>query len=150
MASPQLVLAGTNYDATTAAKSGSASAWTVATYYALPPLGNPPLEGPAEYDERVIGFTGIDGLGTKNLGFRGRDIDLEMIFLATTKANAETAKNALFTALRAARFSVTLPGGTARPSCRLKKEGFKQLREFALGGRTAIHCSVNIRQLNLT
>lgn len=128
--------------------AGATTPWTVGTYYALPPVGNPPLEGDAEYDELPVAFAGVDGVGTKNLGFRGRDITIDLLFVQASEAAAQTAKNALIAALRVARFSVTVPGGTARPGCRLKRGGFSDGRWLTISRRHVLFCTVQIRQMN--
>lgn len=118
-----------------------------ATYYAIDPIGKPPAEGDPEYEEMPVSFAGVDGVGTKGLGFRGRDIYVEVLFVATSKANARTAKNSLITTMRNARFSVTVPGSTARPSCRMVPGGFVDLKEMTLNGKHVLHCGLKIRQM---
>lgn len=142
-----LALAGTNYNPITSADPGNSDTWTAGVYYATSPLGKRPLEQDPEYDELPQKFAGVPGVGTKNLAANGRDIDIQLIFLNTSESAIETARNALITTLRAARFSVTVPGGTARASCRLKRGGFKEIEAFTIGRRFAMLCEVNIRQM---
>lgn len=145
-----LVLAGVTIPPLTAADPGDAGAWTPGTYYALPPIGRAPREADPEYDERDVAFAGVDGVGTKRLGFRGRDIDADLVFLAADAASARAARDGLLAALRAGRFGATVPGGTARPSCRLRRGGFRDVRSFTLGGRYCLLCAAGARQLALS
>lgn len=93
---------------------------TAGNYFALPPYGDPPTEGPAIYEERHISLPGVDGVATKRFGFRGRSIKCTIIVVHSSKSNVESAKNTLFSTWTAlAAFSITLPGGTARPKCKL-------------------------------
>lgn len=109
-----LALAGSNFaDIATACH-------LVGPYYALPPFGNAPMEGPPKYEEMQVTYPGVDGIGVKRFGFRGRDIFVDMCFKDTTKDGCETLKNAFFALVTPlASFSITLPGGTARAKCRM-------------------------------
>jgi hypothetical protein len=117
----QIAIAGTSYSPLQAGFTGGPPAVLAAgSYFALPPYGDPPTEGPAIYEERLIALPGVDGVATKRMGFRGRSIRVVMMFADTSKANVETKKNTFFSAITAqAAFAITLPGGTARPKCKL-------------------------------
>lgn len=113
-------LAGGSYSPLHTAYTGGVPA--NGTYFPNSPVGTPPYETHEQKDEREIAFPGRDSFGTKNYGKRGRRIFCEMVFISTTKSNVETLKNTLFGNLESATsFSVTVPGGTPRPSCRLKR-----------------------------
>lgn len=131
--------------------SNSTGSFVAGIYYAKDILGNPPFEGNPEYEEMPIAYAGIDGIGTKNLGFRGRDINLELISLGSTQTIAKGAINTLLATLTPGlRVSVTVPGSSARPSCKLKRDGCKELSWFTFGGMCAIKFSLAIRQLGLS
>jgi hypothetical protein len=120
MSTTKVAIAGTQYDPFQVGFTGAPAVLAAGTYFALPPLGNPPTEGPAIYEERLIGIAGVDGIATKRMGFRGRRISVTMVFADTTKNGVETKKNTFFSAIVAqAAFSITVPGGTARPKCKL-------------------------------
>ena len=129
----------------------SADPATVGWYFAMPPVGPVPSEGEAEYDLMPIHIPGVDGMGTKNMGFVGRDIDAVVVYLAASESAAETAKNTFLALLGPTlRVSVTVPGGTARPSCKLKRGGAKTLGWFTMNSRHGLILQLNLRQLGLS
>ena len=90
-------------------------------YYLIAPMGNDPVETAPIYEEQHVSYPGVDGMGIKRFGFRGRVISVEMAFLSTSKTNCETQKNDFHTAITALpSFGVCLPGGTTRAKCRLQ------------------------------
>lgn len=143
----QLELAGTAYSGIFAA--GATDPWTAGIYYAKDSLGSPPMENADPEDEEMpITFFGVPGVGTKNGGFRGRDIECEMIAINSTLALCQTAKNALIAILKAGRFTVTVPGGTQRPSCKLKRAGAPEMGWMNIGGKVGLKFALKIRQMN--
>lgn len=91
------------------------------TYYQIEPMGTGPVEGAANYEESHVTYPGVNGMGIKRFGFRGRIITVEMCFLGLTKTACETAKNAFNTSITGlASFAIQVPGGTARSFCRLQ------------------------------
>lgn len=88
--------------------------------YLIEPIGNSPVESAPMYEEQHVVYPGVDGMGIRRYGFRGRIIIVEMGFLGADKTSCETDKNTFHTSVSAlASFSITLPGGTARTYCRL-------------------------------
>lgn len=144
-----LSIAGLTIKPIVEANPGDGTAWTDGNYYALAPLGMPPLEMDPEYEEMPVAFAGVGGMGTKQLGFRGRDINFDMIFLGADESTVQTARNAMITTLQAGRFNCTVPGGTQRNNCRLKRGGFRETRWFVIGQKHALQCAVQVRQLDL-
>lgn len=142
-----MTIAGTNYKPLNEGKS--AGAWNAATYYLLPPVGSPPNETEMGKEEMLVAYFGVDGIGTKDGGSRTRVINCTLVFLATSVANAETAKNSFISALQAARFSVTIPGGTARPSCKLLRGGAQDAGWLTLGGKHGKIVNFTFTQLNV-
>lgn len=118
---PNLSLAGANYpDMTQSCNDGPNVDMLPGVYYALPPFGMPPQEHAPIYQELQVTYPGVDGIGVKRMGFRGRPITCDMVVLAASKSDCETYKNALFAALTPlASFSVQVPEGTLRTNCRL-------------------------------
>lgn len=97
---------------------------TDGTYYLLKPYGLPPRESSLTYQEIDIGFPGIPGMSTKRFGGRFRFILAELMIIGASESAVETAKNAIMDALVVKdRYSVTVPGGTARTGCKLFASG---------------------------
>lgn len=120
-------------------------------YYAIGDLGSPPHEGPPMYSELEIVFPGMDGIGIKRMGFRGRMITCRILFVDSTKDLVETRKNAFFTLITPlASFSVQVPGGTSRPSCRLVAGGGTLGTWMQMGGRFVLAVDLELKQMRLT
>ena len=140
-----LSLAGSTFESIATAKGVP---WTNGSYYAVPPLGQPPLEHSEEFEEMPVAFPGVGGVGIKNLGFRGQDIDLELIFINATQVAIESAFNSLMNALTETRFSVTVPGGTAHTTnVELKRGGMRKERWFNIGGKLGLLVSLALRKM---
>jgi len=121
---------------------------TAGNYYAIGDLGSPPFEGPSMYSELEIVFPGLSGVGIKRMGWRGRLITCRLLFVDTTKALVETRKNALFALITPlASFSITVPGGTARPSCRLIAGGGNSGTWMQMGGRFVLAVDLEFKQM---
>jgi hypothetical protein len=121
------------------------------TYYATGEFGNPPYEGPAQYQDMEITLPGVDGIGIKRMGFRGRPIFVRMAFIGLTKAACEGAKNNFFASITPlASFSITLPGGTARPSCRIVHGSAETGQWQYMGGMMVLLVDVQFKQMRLT
>lgn len=153
MALPTLSLAGTAYGAIV--DNITSGEPNVGIYYPQSPLGLQPMENEGENEYMLVTFHGIDGIGEIDSGFRGRDLTIELIIADTTKGGIETQRNALIAAMQngtpAARFSVTIPGGTQRQGCRLTRNGCKILKpSFQLGTKICQWIQLNIRQLSTT
>ena len=119
-------------------------------YYAIDPIGEPPREGPPEYEEVEVSFPGVDGVATKRLGFRGRSIWATLVFVGTDKADVQTLVETATTAFAVqARYEVKLPGGSARPGCKLARGQAIQTHWAKFD--THIYCvmEVHFRQLSL-
>lgn len=120
------------------------------SYFATGEWGNPPQEGAPEYQDLEITLPGVDGVGIKRLGFRGRPIYARMAFVGDTKAGCETAKNDFFSNITAlASFSITVPDGTARPSCRIVHGSASQGQWAYMGGKFVLLVDVAFRQMRL-
>jgi len=147
-----LALAGASYADLT--QSLGAATPLEGVYYALPPYGDAPCEDAPEYEDVQMSFPGVDGVGIKRLGFRGRNIRVTLVILGMTKANCEARKDTLFASLTPlARFSITLPGGTARPGCRLLPGGASSESWSSVGvpgaTRNVLIVKLNLRQMSL-
>jgi hypothetical protein len=89
-------------------------------YYALPPYGHPPRIGPEENDWETIEFPAIDGCWTKDRGFRRRGIQIQLVIVGTSKADAEgryLACQGNF--IQRARYTIQFPGGNSFQGCKL-------------------------------
>jgi len=120
-------------------------------YYATPPFGNPPYEGAAEYQDLEISLPSVDGIAIKRLGFRGRPIYTRLVFVGSTKSAVEADKNAMFANFTAlGSFAITLPGGTARPSCRIVHGSAGTGEWQYMGGQYCLFIDVAFKQIRLT
>lgn len=123
---------------------------TIGTYYATGEFGNPPYEGPAQYQDMEITLPGVDGIGIKRMGFRGRPIFVRMVFVGEYKAETELAKNGFFSLITPlASFSITLPGGAARPSCRIVHGSAENGQWTYMGGKICLLVDVQFKQMRL-
>ena len=88
-------------------------------------FGPPPLITAQEYDDRETVFPGVDDVGIKRFGRRTRTITVSLIYVYATKAACEAAIEADFKTnfVQLARYTITMPGGTALQGCRLVPGG---------------------------
>jgi len=149
----QMIIAGLAIQDITQAFAGGEPAAGV--YYALPPYGEAPMEDAPEYEDVQLSWPGVDGSGIKRLGFRGRNIHATIVILGDSKAACEAIKDSLFTSWTPlARFSITIPGGSARPGCRLLAGGatFESWSNLGRLGTTMLAgvLKASFRQLSLS
>jgi len=83
-------------------------------------LGNVRAGAP-EFERRLYGFPGVDGLGVKRFGFRGRTIAGEVAYLQAGLAVLQAAFEADRAALADTLFSTTLPDGAAHGHCQVAR-----------------------------
>ena len=125
-------------------------------YTALKDVGGmPPVEGPDEYEEIPVTFLGVGGVGNIWGDFRGRDIEIYLVIVGTSKTDNETRRNALIAGLTGngslpARFGVTVPGGTQRLGCKLARGGAKIVAWMTFGNMFCSLLKLNIRQMSTT
>lgn len=103
-------------------------------YYMLPPWGDPPKLSNEENDIMIVGFPGVDGVWRKNLGFRGRAIQITMGCIGDDKSDVWSRVSDLFDHFsQFERFTITLPDGINLDGCALIPGGSQTLDEFAVG-----------------
>ena len=147
---------GTGYASIETAFNNSNGVPSAGIYTALKDTGGmPPCEGPDEYEQIPVTFLGVSGVGTIWGDFRGRDIEIYLVIVGTTKADNETKRNSVIGGLTGngslpARFSVTVPGGTARQGCMLARGGARIVAWMNLGGMYVSLLKLNIRQMSTT
>lgn len=123
----------------------------IGTYYTTGEFGNPPSEGSPEYQDMEITLPGVDGVGIKRLGFRGRPIFARMAFVGSTKTEAETEKQLFFDKITVlTSFDMQVPGGILRPSCRIVHGSATQGQWTYAGGMYILLVDVAFRQIRLT
>jgi hypothetical protein len=121
------------------------------TFYATGEFGNPPYEGPAQYQDMEITLPGVDGIGIKRMGFRGRPIFVRMVFVGATKSACEGNKDTFFSNITGlSSFSIKLPGGTTRPSCRIVHGSAENGQWQYAGGMMMLLVDVQFKQMRLT
>lgn len=131
--------------------SGGSSTPTAGVYYAVPPMGEPGREGVPEYEEILASFPGVDGVGTKRLGFRARKIVFEIIIVGADRSACETSKNAIFDAATAlARYSVKVEGGTERQGCKLVRGAGIPERSYTITDKICLVVPLVFIQLSET
>ncbi len=142
---------GTSYTSFDGAFSGTVVEPADGTYTAVAPFGIPPREGSPEYEELLVTYAGVSGVGTKQLGFRGRDITIDLISTATSRSTIETARNGILSGMTpTSRFSVTIPSGTARLGTKLKRGGCTVKSWFTIGTKTCCLYTLELRQMSET
>lgn len=94
-------------------------------------------------------FPGVDGVGVKWLGFRGRRIEVEVMYKGATQADVLSAWDADMTALSGTTFSVTVPDYPAAfENCRLIPNGFPAGEVYPLpGGGFIMQTTIAMRQM---
>lgn len=149
MSALQITINGTNYKDIVDGPTWANGAPSAGIWYVVPPLGEPPSEGDPEYEDIYYTFPNRDGVSSKRLGFRGRDIFVQLLVVNTTRALAETAIAGFVDSVKQlARYQITLPGGTARPGCKLPKGGMAQQWQPSLGGMFCCLLTLKFRQLS--
>ncbi|MCZ7646930.1 MAG: hypothetical protein M5U26_16850 [Planctomycetota bacterium] len=73
-----------------------------------------------EIEEQFYGFPGVDGVGVKTFGFRGRRLRGGVAYLAASTFDLRAALDADRAALRGVSFSCQAPDGSAYANCRLE------------------------------
>jgi hypothetical protein len=150
MAAETTSLAGTNYRSLDFAWGATVTP-ADGVYTAIDKMGRPPMEGDPEYDQIPVKYLGVDGVGMKLGGFNGRNILIDIIIIAASPTARETARNALIATMPVtSRFSVTIPGGTARPGCKLVQGGAQVKENFCISGKFCLSMTLNIRQMSLS
>lgn len=141
---------GNNFRSVDYAWNGGGITPADGTYTACDKLGRPPMEGPPEYEEIPVNFLGVDGTAFKQGGFRGRDVTIDIIIIAASPTAREVARNALLALFpNTSRITVTIPGGTARPGCKLIRGGANVKENFSIGGKFCLSMTLQIRQFSL-
>lgn len=132
---PSITINGAAYNDLTQAFAVGTDFPAAGIYYVLPPYGEPPNETARKYEELVISFPGVDGLGIKRLGFRGRLLRVQLLIAGASKAAAETNHNTVCANVEGlARYDITLPGGTVRHGYRLVPGALTQQWLPSIGG----------------
>lgn len=146
MASLTLTLPSGGYGPLTSAFAASTSVPAAGAYYLLKPYGLKPREANLTYQELKISFPGVPGVAIKRFGGRERFIIADLMLIGADDSAVETLKNTIMDALNAlARYSVTVPGGTARTGCKLVAATPIDFEEFH--GLTAMILNLVIQDL---
>ena len=120
-------------------------------YYSLDPFGEAPRASAPEYEELSVTFPGVDGVGIKRFGFRGRDIFITLCLIGADKAAVENqwlVINASITQLN--RFTIVLPGGTTFQGCKLVKGGGRLIRHINFNNYILGIADLELRQLSVS
>jgi len=134
MADEYIGINGVNYYNLGNAFSGGGCPVT-GVYYAIPPLGHAPRMGPEQNDWMPVDFGGIDGVWTKDRGFRRREIFVQLVILGSSKADVESKLNTLQTSvIQRARYTITMPGGTQLQGCKVVTGQCTPISEDCWGG----------------
>jgi len=152
MSEPLVISGNDYYELSTAFTGGTGiDGPQPGTYFATGEWGNPPHEGAPEYQDMEITLPGVDGIGIKRMGFRGRPIYCRMAFIGDDKSGVEAQKEDFFVGVTAlVSFDVQVPGGTSRPSCRIVHGTANQGQWTYFAGRFVLLVDVQFRQFRLT
>lgn len=137
----------TNLDFITAAFTAGVGNPAAGIYMALPPFGNSPVEHGPMYEEEHIGYEGMTQVATKRRYFRGRIIHIDLIAVGTSQTTFETQRKKIDGVAALARYTVTLPGGTAREGCKLVVGSLVCGPKFSLGTGIAAVVSFDLISL---
>lgn len=144
-----ITINGNSYDDLTAAFNAGQQP-TSGTYYVLAPFGEPPLAGPPEYEEVEVSFPGVDGVATKRLGFRGRNIWAMLIVIGASKAAVQSSVNTMQSSFaQQARYTISMPGGTQYQGCKLARGAATQTSWSTIGDKVCCIVACQFRQLSL-
>jgi hypothetical protein len=121
------------------------------TYYGHGPnFGPAPHEGPPMYQDTEVSFPGVDGVGIKRFGFRGRLIEARLCFVGESKLIVWGQKSILDNAVTPlASFAVQTPSGPSRPACRLVVGSGTSGQWEYLGGTMVLVVEYQFRQARL-
>lgn len=120
------------------------------SFICYPPIAEGPTEHGPEYRILTIPVVGSNTVLTKNLGFTGRDIDVNVIHLDTSLSAAYGRKTTVVTAMGSSRFNIVWHDGSTFYACMLKPNGAIDQRVFALNTLTALIVRYSFRQMSLT
>lgn len=152
MSAPAVVLNGITYTSWDDAFTGGLSSPGNGIYYALRPDGLPPAFREPVFDDRSVSYPGVDGRGKKRYGYRGRQIDIELIVVGSTLGGAETAITNLLSGTaglkKLARYTVAMPGGTSFDGCTLA--ACSRLSEFKCGTKICVFMGLTFEQMSET
>jgi len=85
------------------------------------------------YERRAYGFPGVDGLGIKSFGYRGRELSGTVVYVQSGLTALRNAINSDRDALANSTFSSTPPGGSALPNCQLETLSDGEIRAAGNG-----------------
>lgn len=123
---------------------------TTGTYYVHGELGSAPTESAPLYHELEVSFPGVDGVGVKRMGFRGRFIKGTLAFVQANKEDCESQKvTFLETVTALASFTVAVPGGAARGNCRLVPGSGVARGWLFMAGMYVLLVDVEFRQMRV-
>ncbi|GMV78871.1 MAG: hypothetical protein AMXMBFR7_00550 [Planctomycetota bacterium] len=104
--------------------------------------------GAGEYAAAAYAFPGVDGVGLKRLGFRGRRVEGEVAYVAESPAALRTALAVDRQALEDQTFATTPPDGAELAACTL--EAFPDGAVLAdAGGAFVLRTRLAVRQVRL-
>ncbi|HEY3322070.1 MAG TPA: hypothetical protein VGP72_16505 [Planctomycetota bacterium] len=117
------------------------------TYYDNTGLfGIIPIDGSPQFEDMPVVFPATGGVRTVRMGFRGRPVYATLIFVGAPGV-AEASLHSVLATLKAMnRYTVTLPGGTSIPNCKLTGEGQPHWQNCNGGGFWIL--AVQFTQLN--
>lgn len=124
-------------------------------FYALEPYGGAPVEGPPEYDEILVSYPGLDGVGRKRLGFRARKIHFDLMIVDESASLCSVAARTLFDLITLLpRFTVSIEdnGGTSldREGCILLRGTGTPSKWFTIGNKVILFLSLDFVQLSVS
>mgnify|MGYP001571141010 CR=1 FL=1 len=147
---PQIVINSVTYN--DLAQAWPAGVLTAGTYIPTgepPEYGQPPAEGRPVYDRRRVSFPGLPAVGEKDMGGnapRSRTLWVDIVIVGTV-TTCETARAALLLSLATnTRYTITLPGTTARQGCKLV--GDTQPKFFTLEDKVLSCFTLTFEQLS--
>lgn len=146
-----MVINGTSYASLATAFTNGVGQPASGTYFVTQPFGIQPREEDPQYDDILVGFAGVDGLGRKRMGFRNRKILVMLVTIGATRTAVEASKTAILDSVtQLARFSVTVPGGVERQGCTLARGGADLENWVSIANKWCLVYALSFIQLSTT
>jgi hypothetical protein len=132
--------------------SSATSELVAGVYTALPPYGEPPRIGADESEQMLITYVGVDNVGGKPCGFRGKTVQVDFVVAGSTKSACEGSLETLLNGLSpiTSRYSITPPGGAQIQGCQLARGSGRPSRWFTIGNQICCLLTLDFRSLSKT
>ena len=142
-----LTINGTSYSPITSGFTSATKELVAGTYYAVGgQYGEPPRIASPEQEEMIVTFVGVDGVGSKQAGYRGQNITCDIVIAGANKTATEGSLETLLNSMPTnVRFDVTPPGGAVIHGCKLVRGSGRPSRWFTIGNQICCALTLDLR-----